>query len=52
MHFRKHFVKLWSKCYWNTGERYIHDSELGRGGHEKFHGGDEARLNFEDTFIK
>lgn len=29
----------------------LHDSELGRGGHGTFHGGDKAGLNFEETFI-
>ena len=28
----------------------MHNSELRRGGHGKFHGGDEARLNFEEMF--
>jgi len=37
--------------YWNTGRRCVHNSELGRGDHGKFHEGNKARLNYEEMFI-
>ena len=37
--------------YWNTGRRCVHNSELGREDHGKFHEGNKARLNYEEMFI-